>query len=352
MSRAPTIAIALASLCALLGACAALAPESSELPIVPHGGTGLFRVLAPEETGIRGTPRGRVLAASRLASDVPWVAADGTLYYAASTMIAGAPDADPTLPAGDVDWSVLPGRAIYRAPPREDFGYAAGELVLEAASTWEGGSVREPCAVSLPNGAVRLYYAGDGGIGVAEAPSATGAFTRIGDAPVVADPGARRPSATAAPDGGWLLYYELDGAILVAESADGVTFPAPGTPIPLPALELGAGDAPEVGVGSPGAATIVSGTGRTIVRLYHESRRADGVRLLLAAGSLDGQRFDRYPLPVIDEDDARDPAPRIVDARTTLLYLTLPREDDGRQVRAIVGAVAPRDADLDLPTTP
>src|SRR5690606_17230964 len=204
-----------------------------------------------------------------------------------------------------------------------------------AEEGWEGSEVFDPWVV-IDEGRARLYYAAEGGIGVAEAASIDGVFRRVGAGPVLE--GARRPSVVRGLDGAWWMYFDAGGSLGLARSEDGLAFERVDEPITIDGEDLT--DSPEVSVGMPGAAVVETPAGRRLVRLYYESRREDGSVLAYVAGSADGLAFERHELPVLDEADARFPAPVIVDARVTLLYANLPT-DSGEQTRSLVVAVAP-----------
>lgn len=248
---------------------------------------------------------------------------------------AGAIDAGPRIVVPD--WSGHEPRAIYRSAPRADGAqrWDEGTEVLSAAEPWEGGYVHDPWAISLPDGSVLLYYAAEGGIGVARANGLDGAFIRTGGAPVIARPGARRPSVVRT-DGmaqarAFLMYVELEGRILALASDDGLRWGELGE-LSLPALPpRDERDSIEIAIGSPGALAARTPAGRAVLRLYYESRRADGQVLLAVAGSFDGLSFETCPdppldgarcssqLPIVDSRDTTMPAPRQLDARITLL---------------------------------
>jgi hypothetical protein len=337
---------------ALGGACGTLAPDPGETGPLPHGGTGELEPLSALEGAQAGTPAGRVLNTRGVGFDSASVTDDGVLFYAAALVPDMAAEPDPTLPPGDVDFSVLDGRRIYRAPPREEgYGYDfPGTEVLSASESWEGGEVYTPWVLVLADGRARLYYASSGGIGVAEAPSVEGAFTRAGTGPVVPAEGAlapRRPSVVPSPTGeGFLMFYELDDHIVLARSDDGLAFTTVADPLELGAFPLREGEAAEISAGGPGAVLVETATGRRLVRLYHESRRGDGTRVLMMSATEDGERFERFERPVSRVDDRRDPAPRILDLRTTLVYASAPRDERDRPVRTLVGTKTPRDAVL------
>jgi hypothetical protein len=305
--------------------------------------------MTPVETGISGSPPGLVMASRSGAVESAAAVADGPLFYAFGVELDMPPDEDPTLPFGDVDWAGYEPRVIRRAAPREgEYGFVfPGEDVLSATEAWEMGEVYSPWPLVMDDGRVRLYYASPGGIGVAEAASVTGAFSRLGGGPIVPAAGAvspRRPSVVTHPSGdGYLMYYELEGRIVVASSPDGLAFSTVADPVDLgPFVPRDDTDPPEIAVAGPGAITVTTGVGRSLVRLYYESLRDDGTRLVMMSGSADGVTFERYDIPVVGDLDRRDPAPILVDLRVTILNVHATRTVSRRQARGVIGTVAPR----------
>lgn len=342
MRRSLVLVAALAVACGTLGS-----EELEDLPH-PHGGVGPFRPLDGEETGTATGPQGRVLAV-RQAVDNGMVTESGWLFYAAADPMEGATmpeDAPPT----EVPWDLMEPRRIYRSEPGDEkAGFPSGEEVLSASEPWEGEEITDPWAVATPDGgAVRLYYVGDGGVGVAEASSVDGGFTRLAG-PILEPEGdetIRRPSVVY-HQGRWLMYYDAgDGRIGVAESADGVSFDRLVAALDLAEPPAEEGEVrelpPETGVGMPGVVAVTTPADRRVIRLYLESIREDGSVWISLAASLDGVEFDRLDRPVVEEEDRGDPAPYIVDDRTTLLYHTAPRVISGLQGRALVAGIAPR----------
>jgi len=330
-------------------ACGTTAPEPNPPGSLPHGGTGEFRPMTPIETGISGTPPGIALLSRNAAVESGAAIPDGPLFYAAGDELDMPPDEDPTLPEGTVDWAGYEPRTIRRAARREEeFGFIfPGVEVLAASEAWEMGEVYSPWPFVMPDGRVRLYYASPGGIGLAEASSVDGTFTRVGSAPIVPTAGAdapRRPSVVASPDGdSFFMYYEVGGRIVAASSADGVAFTTVADPVDLGDFEPRDADDPaEAAVGGPGALRVTTGVDRTLVRLYFDSRRIDGTSFLMMSGTTDGTTFERYAVPVISDPDRRDPSPITVDLRTTLIYTHAPRTVGGRQGRGVLGTIAPR----------
>ncbi|MCA9606160.1 MAG: hypothetical protein KC619_11225 [Myxococcales bacterium] len=329
----------LVPLLALVGACSTIGDPGGQPAGLPHGGTGAFRLLDGEEVGIVGSLPGRALVLrDAIESACP---ADGYLFYATAGLLDEPPMLPEDQPPGDIFWPAFEPRTIHRGELREEGhgGYAAGPEVLAATEAWEGGEVYDPW-VLVEDGVARLYYAAAGGIGLAEAPSAGGTFTKV-SGPLLAE--GRRPSVIRGVDGALWMYFEVDGAIHAARSEDGRSFTSMG-PITLSGDDDG--DGTELRVGSPGALRVESRGERVLVRLYFESVR-DGVvedaeaHVFYVAGSEDGLAFERYALPVMEQTDIRFPAPVPVDDRITLLYGNLPFFGGAFLTRAVVVAVAP-----------
>jgi len=336
----------------LLAACGTIGSEELEDLPQPHGGVGPFRPLETSETGVAAGPTGRAIAL-RQAFDSGMVTESGWLFYAAADPMDGVMQPD-DVPATEVPWELMEPRRIYRSEPGDELaGFPPGSEILAATEAWEGEEITDPCAVATPGGdAVRLYYVGDGGVGVAEAPSVDGSFARVAG-PILEPEGAetiRRPSVVF-HEGRWLMYFDRgDGRIGVAESTDGLSF----TRI-VDALDIaepeGAAEAlelePETAVGMPGAVSVTTPGDRRVVRLYFESIRADGSRWISLAASLDGvSAFDRLERPVVEEENRGAPAPYVVDDRTTLLYYSAPRPSSDPQLRTLVAAIAPRSVEV------
>ncbi len=340
-------------LLAVTPACSTLGEPGSFPDAYPHGGTGQVRRLTKDELGIQD---GRALSIASTAQDAAMVA-DGHLFYAAAPLSETAPPVPEDFPENEIYWDEFDARAIHRSPPRDNYGFSPGTVVLEASASWEGSEVYDPWVAVDDDGRARLYYAAEGGIGVAEAPSVEGTFARVGDGPILGADAAlngvpRSPSVVRGVDGAWWMYYDAGGAIGVARSTDGVAFARmdgdPGTPAMDP-ISFSGDDmrtSPEVSVGAPGAVNVTTPVGRHLIRMYFESRREDGTVLAYVAGSEDGVAFERYTVPVAAEDDVRFLAPVIIDDRITVLYANVPRTSAGLQMRALVGFVSPAGASL------
>ena len=327
----------LTALLVLVG-CATLGNEAPFPAPVQTSGAGPFRRLDRYETGIPGSPQGRAVMIDGATTGGMFV--PGFLFYVQASPQTDPPDRDAALPPDAVDWDQFEPRRILRAPSRPtDLGHDAGAEVLGPSESWEGGGVFDPWVVVDETGRARLYYAADGGIGVAEAPTVAGEFTRVAG-PIVE--GARSPSVIPDPAGGWLMYFESAEGIGIARSADGLAFTEETRNLalmaPTPATEPD-----DVSFHRPGAVTVTTPTGRVLVRLYFEAVRADGTRAVAFAASEDGTSFERLPGAVYTEDDPGAPAPLVDAEGRTRLYLTVDATRRGTDLvtRALVMAVAP-----------
>lgn len=333
----------ISALLALTPACSTLGEPGSFPDAYPHGGTGQFRPLDSDELGIFD---GRALVLSSTAQGSAMVA-DGYLFYASAPLADMPLEVPEDFPASEVYWDAFDPLAIHRAPPRDgNLGFAAGPVILEASESWEGGEVFDPWVVVDDDGTARLYYAAEQGIGVAEASSVDGAFTRAGDGPLQLEASSgspRHPSVVRGIDGAWWMYYEDGGTIRAARSDDGTSFAGMGA-ITLSGDDLR--ESPEVAIGAPGAVLVETPAGRLLIRMYFESRREDGTILPYVAGTEDGVTFERFSIPVADYTDLRFPAPVVLDDRTTLLYANAPKSSGGYQTRSLIGLVTPAGVDL------
>lgn len=340
------MAPAVLALLAPLPACSAIGDPGGIAEGYPHGGTGQFRKLDADEVGITG---GRAIVLQNIALDAAMVA-EGHLFYAAAARVDEPPEPPEGFPANEVFRDAFGPRTIFRAAPQEALGFRAGPEVLAASEPWEGEEVFDPWVV-VDGDVVRMYYAAEGGIGVAVASAIDGAFARAGG-PILDESAAlsgapRRPSVVRGADGAWWMYYDAGGAIGAARSEDGLVFARmdgdPSTPAIDPILIEGddGRDSEELSVGSPAAVGVDMVSGRRLVRIYFESRRDDGTILPYVAGTEDGVTFERHEVPVMSDTDVRFPAPVLLDARVTLLYVNAPFRAGGYQVRSLLAAVSP-----------
>ncbi|UJR79753.1 hypothetical protein [Sandaracinus amylolyticus] len=351
-------------------ACSTLGSSPSSPEGLPHGGTGPFRLAQAEEVDVPPTPPGSTLF-ERTRAVENGMTAEGFLFYAGAEPReiempdagpiddggtiddagvledAGTADAGPPPPEGplEIDWSVFEPRVIVRSAPRaEGLGFDAGSEVLAATDAWEGGFVRDPWAVVLEDGRARLYYGAEGGIGVAQAASIDGTFAKVGSAPVIAGE-VRRPTVIdtrgTEAEHAFLMYFERDGSLVGASSDDGLAWAEIGV-IDLPALAArDMRDSDEIEVGGPGVIAARTEAGRAVIRLYYESRRANGQVLITMAGSFDGVTFEPLRIPVVQDRALRWPAPRQLDLRVTMLYMQGERGGRGAERGALLVGIAP-----------
>ncbi len=311
---------------------------------LPGSGLGPYRRLDAEEASGRLALRRNALVESGMV--LRGAGPQQVMFYAAAD-VPDVPLPPPEDAGVEFDGGVpepnlasfLP-RRILRSNLGDGPTYSGGTVVLEASEAWEGAAVFDPWAVLLASGRVRLYYAADGGIGIAESDSATSTFTRVGTGPVLT--GLRRPTVVARADGapGFFLYAEDSGTIVVSPSLDGLAFDAPvAVDLGFPPSDAGI---PQIAVGSPAAGLQIPQLDPPRILLFFESRRSDGSRTLGLAASRDGLTFERATLPPFGTGLHEGfPAPDLVDAHTTLLYFTFASMTDGRASRALTVSVSP-----------
>lgn len=339
-------ALAIAGLTLAFVACATLGDESAFPGVVQTSGVGPFRLLDSTETGGFGAPNGRVLFSRDAVGRA--MMADGFLFYPRASVVDEPPERNPDLPEGEIDPAQIEPFAIFRGVPREVDGedvlegavsFDGGTMVLEASESWEGESLTDPWVHVAADGTARLYYAADGGIGVAEASSADGSFTKVAG-PVISD--ARAP-AVVSFGGETLLFFEADGGTIgFARSSDGRAFTEE-----TRALDLTL--AGESALGAPGALVATTPTGRTVLRLYFEAVSGEGLTTLSMAATEDLTSWDRFDLEIgiaSTVEDAREPTPYLRDDGITVLIVTRDADSRGVVLRAMCGLMAPANLSL------
>ncbi len=272
----------------LCSACATLADGEPGLDNVPTAKAGPFRLFADGELAEPrsapyamddATSRLRDLSVVDLDGDPGTLAVDG--YFSANA------EADP---------EGAPPTSIVRvgAPDGRSFG-AQPEVVLSSTRRWEGGTVGAPSVLPQSGGAVLLYYAGAGGVGLASSPDGV-SFTPA-DEPVLdvascgwcgAPPSS--PAVVQLGEGALALFFETTrggrAAIGQATSADGVVWTVdPAGPV----LTTGApGGLDDVWIGTPYAVRGTSTEGREILYVYYAARAESGKQVIgVAARFLD-----------------------------------------------------------------
>ncbi len=343
--------LGLAAMTLAFVACATLGAETDFPDIIQSSGAGPFRLLTAEETGGLAAPNGRIYF-NRQAVQRSMVA-DEMLFYDGADQVDEPPDRNPDLAEGELDFAQLGPSRIFRSEARPVDGtdvfegalsFNGGPMVLEASEAWEGESVFDPWVHVDDDGTARLYYAAEGGIGVAEASSVGGAFTKVAG-PIVTD--ARSPTVVRF-DGQLVLLFEATdtGTIGLARSSDGRAFAEDTRAL---ALEL----AGETALARPGAVVATTPTGRSVLRVYFEAVGAEDLRIITLAATDDLTSWDRHELEIgilSTVEGARAPTPLLMDDGITALTLTRPRETRGVEVHAVCGAMAPAHLSLvDVP---
>lgn len=363
--------------------CGSIGKETPYAAQIQNGGTGPFRLATKIETGIETTPIGQMFIIGEPVGRAQLT--DTAVFYEVAAWPAVPGMRDPALPSWEIDWNEWAPRRIARSTTHvvdadglTRLGYVAGTDVLVPTLAWEMAGVGEPAIVRRPDGSVRLYYATNQGIGVAEAASIDGDFTRLVTTPILADVDGHGPAGSPAPvvlpSGETFMYVAASDAIYLARSADGLAFtlfdPDTNTvaidpialPPPVSTVDAGVADAgadagldpdagvpiTEVGVRAPSALVTTSATGRLSVRLYYEVRRSDGTSAVAMAGSFDGIRFVRagaFAFSNATKVPMR-PAPYLRSDGITLLTFTIPKTGTGVAQSIGVVGVAPGDRDV------
>lgn len=313
----PTSLLGLALATLALG-CATLAtPAGDDDAVRPNAGAGPFRPATSEEVSD---------------SDAPTVIDPGGATRAVSD--PGALDLDRTSSIGRVAvygvTTVGGVQGIYRYladDGRHFHGPDPAAAVLVASESWEGTTLSGP-DVHWNGDEVVMYYAGEGGIGVAR--SADGGVTFAKSAAPLLVAGGEAWEAGEAPSApGWVrspggterLFYGAAGRIGEATSSDGLTFTrVNGGPVLEPRAAL---DFDDEWVGQPFAITATSEEGRALTRVYFAGRSSSGEKNVgLAARFDDGpRRLTRATSPVFTSTRLPS-APAIVQySGVALLYL-------------------------------
>lgn len=337
-----------AAACGLGAACGMggyVSPGGHDLP---NAGLGPFRLLAPTES-----ENGQAILVNGSVDSSMVVQVDETQYMLVytSALIGERPAEDPTAP-----WLARYGaRTIRRSEPNARPTFVGEIDVLSASAAWEGAEVFDPWMLRLPSGRMRLYYAAEGGIGVAESDTATGTFTRVGDGPVLAtddvdfDTTAPRHPSVIFDGSRYVLYFATQTKVGVAFSADGLTW----TDVREAPIEItvpGVDDPEIASFGAPSALWKTPSVGAPYAHIFCEVRLADGTTRLSASGTRDHDTFDTTLIPPI----GRGTNPGMPSAlgwndRTTFLYFTVDKTVGGGAGRALYASVSPGNERFEKP---
>lgn len=245
--------------------------------------------------------------------------------------------------------------------------------MLAATLPWEGSSLSGPFVLRV-NAEVLLYYAAEGGIGLARSTDGGLVFRKEPDPIFERDATSRwetsqvrAPSVFVSPSGRLRLLYASGASIGEAESADGVHFtrvdPDPSTPEIEPVLAASAPAAPgsllpnergpfdTVRVGDPCAVTRTTPAGRFHVRVLYTGMDEAGVSTIGLAGRYgDSGPLERNAAPIYAVG-AKEAAPALLEVLGgSVLYVQQDRRVDAQLTyTAIAGAFAPGSVKLPTP---
>lgn len=339
-----------------LSACATLADGTPGLDNPPGSRAGPFRPLKVGELGQGRVPPNAIGSTDPetfmrdpsvidIDLDPATLAVEG--YFAASEM-----DADVDAPAIKiVRTTALDGRSFERS----------ADVVVEIQHDWEGETLGAPSVVIGDDDARLLFYAAEGGIGLARAGDASADF-ETADGPILsrtdvswASRELSSPGAVRLFDGTYRLYFETEEAgvpaIGVATSDDGITFTDSGGPV-LRATHR-EGDVDAIYVGSPQAVTAVSSEGREIVYVYYTGRNdLEKQSIAMAARYLEepGETLDRSGASMYSPSGSLAPRePCVIRFDSFSFLFATQRTAKNTPDPVVVVAVSPGDLELPAP---
>ncbi len=318
--------------------CATLATAHDETAVLPSAGIGPFRKLTGTE----------------LKGVAPFVLDDFVAQYQDPDAISD-PDGSISLfaAATDGDEGVI---VRTRATDGRSFYGGGGDYlhtpltVLRPSLPWEGTRLFAPSVVRR-DGVRWLYYACDGGIGVAVE---SGTSWKKTEMPVLSSSGASgwehgvptSPDAIVMPDGTTHLFFSSGRAIGEAVSADGVSF------IRLqgdPALVSWGEGFASLGVGDPEVVVRVTAADRIVTSMLFTATDSNGITSIGVASRFgENGAFERRESPVYAIGKG-ERAPTLVPfGELTFLYLTQP-QSGSKAYPAVAAAVSPADKILSTP---
>lgn len=333
----------------LLCACATLAEPGGGDANLPNAGIGPFRALRPGELGNSRSAPNALYDKNKFPRDLSAIDLDGdpSTFEIAGYAAEGDEGSDPSAPPRVI--------ARYGALDARSFD-RSGKIVLEPALAWEGAYVAQPSVLAV-NGETWMYYAAEGGIGLATSPDGL-SFSR-GDTPVLAPDGAgweggavpASPSVLKLPDGSFRMFYAIESAgvsaIGEARSSDGRAWERL---FSAPVLEPSA-EYDKAFVGSPCAVLFESREGETILLLYYGAVDAEGHATigLSARFGTDGP-FERALSPVFGAGTSRAPRePSVLVYKEFSMLFATQKQATGALELAVAAAVAPGVARMPAP---
>lgn len=322
----------------------------------------------------------RKLGINEVPGIAPFVLDDRIAIYREPSVLAGENESVILYAVGKKDGSSTGADVIVRSRADDgrafygtsgDFGRAP-PTVLEASLPWEGKALSGPFAIRI-NDELLLYYAAEGGIGVARSIDGL-TFTREAGPVLTRDPSSgwettevRAPSVYVLPDARVRMLYASGGYIGEAESIDGVHFqrvdPDPSTPAVEPVLGPSLPAAPgsllpnekgpfdTAGVGDPCVLLRNTPGNRLHVRVVYTGVDDTGATAIgFAARYGDRGRLVKNAAPIYSVGQ-REAAPALLEvAGGSYLYVHQDRRVDERLTyKAIAAAFAPGSVELPVP---
>ncbi len=316
----------------LVAACATLGGDGKGDVDLPNAGVGPFRKLGSSEC--LGT--------------APFLLDDAQAHYRDPGAIALTPGAGPAVAlylVADRDVGGQSRQVIVRSratDARSFFGGRGGQLppiAVQADAPWEGTAVSGPAPLAV-DGGIWLYYAGDGGIGLARSSDGI-VFTKVAQ-PVLASDASHAwhaPTVARFPDGRYHLVVAANGSLFESVSTSGDAFPAPVEILAPTAFSTDAGPVVE-GIDDPVALVRVTAAGRTHLRvLYTQTIDTKSAIALAARYGDDGPLVHSSTGPVYSATETQR-SPAVAELGDyTMLYVSDVRRSTSYP--SIAGAVGP-----------
>jgi hypothetical protein len=361
MARRTALLLAIAALLPALSSCATIPEDAGGKENLPNAGFGPFRPLTTEELGNSRSGPNALDDDSNYARDVAVIDLDGDPKtfdvngYVAAAVEENGEDPEPDAPTRVIlRYGAIDGRSFDRAR----------EPVLLADQAWEGGVLAGPAALRVGS-EIHLYYAAEGGIGLARGdgvifvketgPVLAPEFTNWEKGRVPKSPGVVELS-----DGSLRMFYEIaisdeESVIGEARSDDGVTWTRVGSDpalTPQTGFEGDAGDAPydARSVGSPFPILATSADDRPILRVYYAARDGTGRLTIGLAARYGDEPLQRAVGPVFGSEkpvDAREPC--VIEFEGFSLLFATQKANNTAKHGAIAVGVAPATAKLPPP---
>ncbi|MEZ4440776.1 MAG: hypothetical protein R3B72_16875 [Polyangiaceae bacterium] len=335
-----------------LGGCSTLAEAGGGDDDLPNARLGPFRALEQTELGAARVAPYAIRDDDDFPQDLGALDVDGdpatpaVWGFAAVVEIAAGVDPDPAAATN----------AIVRHVAEDGRSFARQrDVVLRPQEAWEGTRLGQPAPLAV-EGEVWLYYAAEGGIGLARSSDGK-TFTRSDAEPVLSPSGGWEEGAVPAsptvlqlPDGRFDMIYEVTvaGRALLGEatSPDGLRFTRVGDG---PLLEPEGADAG--GTASPCSLLATTAEGRVTQLLYYGARDEDDQRAIALAGRFDTRDpFTRATALVYGGSDGAWEPSVLRYRRFSLLFATQPAGADDAPYPAVAAAIAPATAHLGPPT--